>query len=145
MKNRNCTRLALALLAFAMTASQTRAQSIYTPYGFTNFAGFSAFCGTNDGTGSTARFCSTEGVAVDSAGNVYVADTDNATIRKITPAGAVTTLAGSPGQTGSKDATGSDARFYKPSGVAVDSATNVYVGDSFNHTIRKITPAGAVT
>ena len=86
-----------------------------------------------------------DGVAVDSAGNVYVADTFNDTIREITPAGVVTTLAGTPGQTGSADGTGSAARFNDPDGVAVDSAGNVYVADDGNDTIRKITPAGVVT
>ena len=85
------------------------------------------------------------GVAVDSAGNVYVADTDNHTIRKITPAGVVSTLAGLAGSLGSADGTGSAARFYHPGGVAVDSGGNVYVADTDNHTIRKITPAGVVS
>jgi hypothetical protein len=84
-------------------------------------------------------------VAVDGAGNVYVADVQNHTIRKITPAGVVTTLAGRAGQRGSADGTGSAARFFYPSGVAVDGAGNVYVADLYNHTIRKITPAGVVT
>ena len=85
------------------------------------------------------------GVAVDGAGNVYVADTVNDTIRKITPAGVVTTLAGMAGQHGSADGTGSAARFDHPVGVAVDAAGNVYVADTGNDTIRKITPAGVVT
>ena len=79
-------------------------------------------------------------LAVDSAGNVYVADRFNEEIRKITPAGVVTTLAGSAGQTGSSDGTGSAARFANPNGVAVDSAGNVYVADLSNDEIRKITP-----
>src|SRR5204863_73114 len=83
--------------------------------------------------------------ATDSSGNVYVADTGNYTIRKITPAGAVTTLAGLAGNTGSDDGTGSAARFNRPYGVATDSSGNVYVVDNGNHTIRKITPAGVVT
>ena len=66
---------------------------------------------------------------MDSAGNVYVADTGNHTIRKVTPAGVVTTLAGLAGSLGSADGTGSAARFNYPAGVAVDSAGNVYVAD----------------
>ncbi|HXI13096.1 MAG TPA: hypothetical protein VNM92_10695 [Thermoanaerobaculia bacterium] len=109
-------------------------------------AGTGSFFGESaDGTGSAARFNSPIGVATDSSGNVYVADTSNGTIRKITPAGVVTTLAGLAGGFGSADGTGSAARFNFPRGVATDSSGNVYVADSDNHTIRKITPAGAVT
>ena len=76
-------------------------------------------------------------MATDSSGNVYVADYGNYTIRKITPAGVVTTLAGLAGFTGSDDGTGSAARFYNPYGVATDSSGNVYVADTSNSTIRK--------
>jgi sugar lactone lactonase YvrE len=82
---------------------------------------------------------------VDSAGNVYVADAANSTIRKVTPTGVVTTRAGSCGESGSADGVGAAARFNAPYGIAVDSATNLYVADTFNHTIRKITPAQVVT
>jgi len=112
---------------------------------FTTFAGPAGGPGSADGTGSAARFNLPKGVATDSAGNIYVADADNSTIRKITPAGVVTTLAGSAGLSGSADGTGSAARFNLPKGVATDSAGNVYVADGDNHTIRKITPAGVVT
>src|SRR5437667_439586 len=122
--------IAPALLAFAVAVTQTRAQSIYTPYAFTNFAGVRGGPGSADGTGSAGRFDVPVGVAVDTAGNVYVADSANSTIRKITPAGAVTTLAGSAGQIGSADGTGSVARFFRPFGVAVDSAGDVYVADT---------------
>jgi hypothetical protein len=81
-------------------------------------------------------------VAVDNAGNLFVADWGNSTIRKVTPAGVVTTLAGSAGAFGTNDGTGSAARFNKPIGVAVDSAGNVFVADEFNHTIRKVSPIG---
>ncbi len=85
------------------------------------------------------------GVAVDDTGNVYVADRDNHTIRKVTSAGVITTLAGLAGSQGSADGTGSAARFRAPFSVAVDSAGNVFVAESWNHTIRKVTPAGVVT
>jgi sugar lactone lactonase YvrE len=117
-----------------------------TPAGVvTTLAGTAGAFGSTDATGAAARFTYPLGVATDSAGNVYVADTNNSTIRKITPAGVVTTLAGTAGAVGSTDATGAAARFNFPSGVATDSAGNVYVGDSSNHTIRKITPAGVVS
>ena len=117
-----------------------------TPGGVVStLAGLAGNPGSADGTGSAARFNQPQGVAVDGAGNVYVADTGNHTIRKITPGGAVSTLAGLAGSSGSANGTGSGARFYEPEGVAVDSAGNVYVADTWNHTIRKITPGGVVT
>jgi DNA-binding beta-propeller fold protein YncE len=117
-----------------------------TPAGVvTTLAGTAGQIGSADGTGAAARFNEPEGVAVDAAGNVYVADTDNRTIREITPAGVVTTLAGSPGQGGSADGTGAAAQFDYPADVAVDAAGNVYVADEFNNTIREITPTGVVT
>jgi hypothetical protein len=100
--------------------------------------------GSGDGTGSAARFYNPWGVAVNSAGNVYVADAYNHTIRKVTPGGVVTTLAGLAGSSGSVGGTGSAARFYYPYGAAVDSAGNVYVADTGNCTIRKVTPGGMV-
>src|SRR5207249_1474293 len=72
-------------------------------------------------------------------------DTYNQTIRKVTPGGVVTTIAGSAGLSGSADGTGSAARFSLPSGLAVDSTGNVYVTDTVNQTIRTITPVGVVT
>jgi sugar lactone lactonase YvrE len=114
-----------------------------TPEGaVTTLAGLAGAFGSADGTGSAARFERPDGVTVDSAGNVYVADVDANTIRKVTPAGVVTTLAGSPGNAGSADGTNSAALFNGPFGVAVDISSNVYVGDSGNDTIRKVTPVG---
>ena len=86
-----------------------------TPYTFTTLAG-SAGYGSADGMGSAARFYSPSGVAVDSAGNVYVADSGNNTIRKVTLAGVVTTVAGLSRSQGSADGTGAAARFSYPSG-----------------------------
>jgi sugar lactone lactonase YvrE len=115
-----------------------------TPIGtVTTLAGGTA--GGLDGVGTAAKFLTPNGIAVDSAGNVYVADTANSAIREITPAGVVTTLAGSFSNPGSADGTGSLARFNSPFGVAVDSAGNVYVADRLNTKIRKITPAGVTT
>jgi sugar lactone lactonase YvrE len=116
-----------------------------TPAGVVRtLAGLAGSPGSADGTGAVARFNNPGAVAVDKAGNVYVADTGNNTIRKITPAGVVATLAGAAGSAGSADGTSSAARFNNPGAVAVDKAGNVYVADTGNNTIRKITPAGVV-
>jgi sugar lactone lactonase YvrE len=109
------------------------------------FAGVAGVSNSFDGTGSNAQFYHPEGVATDPGGNVYVADTWNHTIRKINPAGAVTTLAGLAGNFGAADGTNSKARFNRPTGIAVDSATNIFIADSLNHTIRKIMPSGTVS
>jgi len=108
-------------------------------------AGSAQAAGTNDGTGTAARFNFPFGLAVDNGGNVYVADTDNHTIRKVTPAGAVTTLAGLAGTAGSTNGTGCAACFAYPCGLTVDGNTNLYVADTYNYTIRKVTPARKVT
>ena len=106
------------------------------------FAGSSS--GYQDGTGTGAKFSSPTGFDFDSAGNMFVADAINYRIRKITPAGVVTTFAGS-GSPGSADGTGTAAYFNIPEGIAIDSSNNVYVADTYNNEIRKITPAGVVT
>ena len=117
-----------------------------TPSGdVSTLAGLAGLPGSVDGTGSAARFGYPTGVAVDGAGNAYVADAGNNTIRMVTPAGVVSTLAGLAGVAGSVDGTGSAARFNFPAGVAVDGSGNVYVGDTYNSTIRKITPVGVVS
>lgn len=99
--------------------------------------------GFADGVGAAAQFASPAGVAVDAAGNVYVADAGNHRIRKITPVAVVSTLAGST--QGFADGVGAAARFNDPHGVAVDTAGNVFVADLSNHRIRRVTPAGAVS
>ncbi len=116
-----------------------------TPAGVvTTLAGSGAW-GYADGNGTNAQFTDLGGVAVDSAGNVYVADSSNGSIRKVTSSGNVTTLAGSGVDYEYADGTGADARFYDAADVAVDSAGNVYVADTYNCRIRKITPSGVVT
>ena len=119
---------------------------VITPAGVaTTLAGLAGVPGVADGTNGTARFTNPSGVAMDASGNLYVADTGNSTIRKVTPAGVVTTFAGLPGIAGSQDGTGNGAQFNAPTGVAVDSASNVYVADTGNFEIRKITPSAVVT
>jgi sugar lactone lactonase YvrE len=145
----------------------------------------SSMTGSADGTGGAARFDSPQSMAIDGSGNIYVMDSDNLVVRKVTPTGEVTTLAGSamPGYSvgvvvdaggnvyvadyenhvirkitpngdasilagsteGWTDATGTDAQFNGPAGLAIDSSGNVYVADYDNNVIRKITPNGTVT
>lgn len=107
------------------------------------FAG-TGFQGSDNGPGASASFYYPNSVAVGPGDTLYVADGVNNLIRKITPGGAVSTLAGS-GLTGAADSTGVNASFNGPSGLAVDAAGNVYVADSNNNLIRKITPGGKVT
>lgn len=112
---------------------------------FSTLAGKGGFQGSVDGLGDQARFSSPGGVAIDGAGNVYVADTGNHTIRRISPAGAVITLAGAVGVSGSSDGTGTVARFFSPFAITVAADGNLFVADTGNHLIRKITPGGTVT
>jgi sugar lactone lactonase YvrE len=109
------------------------------------FAGSTGARGNLDGPGTLATFSSPQGLALDGSGNLYVADATNHTVRKITPQGEVSTLAGAAGMAGYADGTGTAARFNYPSGLAVDSAGNVYVADQANNVIRRITPAGVVS
>eukprot|EP00976_Prorocentrum_cordatum_P012871 257450-Prorocentrum_minimum.AAC.1 len=100
--------------------------------------------GYQDGEGNAAKFRRPWGVAVDEDGNVIVADTYNSRIRKISPQGLVSTLAGT-GVRGHRDGEGAAAQFKSPSGVAVDREGNVFVADYDNHRIRKISPQGLVS
>src|SRR4051794_21866045 len=137
-----CTGI-LTLMVLGLTAVTASAQFV----DFRTMAGASP-AGDEDGTGATARFNAPTSVAVDGAGNVYVADQQNCFIRKITPAGVVTRFAGTivnNNPCGSTNGAATVAQFSGPNGVAVDSAGNVYVADTFNNKIRKITPAGVVS
>jgi len=117
-----------------------------TPAGVvTTLAGLVNSFGTADGTGNGARFNFPEGLAVDASGNIYVADSGNSSIRKVTPAGVVTTFAGFTGSGGAADGTGNTARFNTPTGIAIDAGGNTYVADNGNNAIRKVTQAGVVT
>lgn len=129
---------------FAVDRHNSAIRKITTAGDVTSFAG-GVFAGSEDNTGTAARFRFPSGIGIDASNNLYVADQTNHTIRKITPAAVVTTLAGLAGSSGTTNATGSAARFNQPTGIAVDGSSNVYVADWQNHAIRKITPAGVVT
>ena len=101
--------------------------------------------GSQDGAGTSASFYVPQGIAIDSTGNLYVADTYNNLIRKITPAGVVTTIAGKTKKKGKANGKGAAASFSHPYGIAVDKAGNIYVADQGNNLVRKITPEGIVT
>ena len=118
--------------------------TIPIPSTFSGIAG-STNNGSIDGVGTNAEFNSPQGMAVDTNYNVYVADTVNSTIRKLAFTNGnwqVSTIAGTPMNSGSADGTNGFARFNNPKGVAVDQTTNVYVADTSNSTIRRLFPAG---
>ena len=124
--------------------SQSRQLQMVTPTGdVTTLAGNTTNGGTVDGTGAGASFGYPLAVALDSAGNLEVAD--QYTMRRVTRAGVVTTLAGAVNSPGLVDATGAAARFNFIKGIATDPAGNAYIADSANNVIRKMTPAGVVT
>ena len=108
-------------------------------------AGLAGVRGVTDGIGSIALFYGPTGVATDPAGDVYVADAGNHAIRKVTPAGVVTTVAGLGGVSGVADGSGSAARFFDPIGLIVDASGNIFVADSGNDAIRVIRPDGYVS
>ena len=117
-------------------------RSDITPAGVTTTLAGQAASGNADGAGASARFDGPQGLAVDSSGNVYVADTENNAVRKITSGGTVTTLAG--GTPGYADGSGSAAKFSLPGAIAVDGTGTIFVADTGNSRIRKPpTPAGS--
>ena len=134
---------ALLLLCVSLLRLPAAAQSnCVAAYTFTTLAG-QASSGSADGAGGVALFNQPYGAAIDTHGNIYIADYGNSTIRQITPGGNVTTIAGFLQTPGSADGANNAARFNNPSGIAVDSAGNLYVADAGNGTIRQITPLGS--
>jgi hypothetical protein len=117
-----------------------------TPAGVvTTIAGRAGSPGSADGTGQAARFDGPEGIACDAAGNLYVADFRNDTIRKITPSAVVTTLAGEARRFGSTDGRGAAARFSEPEDVTLGPGGDLFVADTYNDAIRVVTPSGLVS
>lgn len=124
-------------LYVADSANYTMRKIVIASGQVTTLAGWAGSAGSADGTGAAARFNWPSGLASDGA-NLYVADTDNNTIRKVDAAtGLVNTLAGTAGTAGSVDGTGTAARFNSPQGITTDGL-NLYVADKANHTIRKV-------
>jgi sugar lactone lactonase YvrE len=134
-------RVTLSLCLCLGLAAAARAQQ----FNWTLVAGTPPQNGSADGAAADARYYNPNSLVADSAGNLYVTDTFNHTIRKVSPSGAASTVAGSPRTSGTVNGTGNAARFSSPNGIAVDAAGNLYVADRGNHSIRRITPAGVVT
>jgi sugar lactone lactonase YvrE len=111
----------------------------------TSLAGVDGSPGAGDGPAAMAGFHGPTGLAIDTAGNIYVADTENDVIRRLGKDGMVTTIAGTAGQPGFVDGAGSTARFDHPTALALDSLGNLYVADTGNHAIRRIAPSHMVS
>lgn len=114
-----------------------------TPQGVVSTIAGNGIAGYVDGNSSSARFSSPQAITLDREGNLYVADYSNQRIRKITPSGIVSTVAGS--SRGYQDGVGSQAQFNGPIAIAIDDAGNLLVADYHNHRIRKVTPQGVVS
>jgi sugar lactone lactonase YvrE len=115
-----------------------------TPDGTVSTLAGSGSAGFADGAGAAAQFYCPFGVAVDGEGSIIIADWGNHRVRKLTPDGTVSTLAGS-GRAGFADGAGAAAQFNHPYGVAVDGKGNMIIMDSNNHRVRKVTPDGTVS
>jgi sugar lactone lactonase YvrE len=113
--------------------------------GVSTFAGSPGIWGSADGVGTNAQFNGPVGLAFDSSTNLFVSDANNDTIRKVTPDGTVSTFAGVAGADGSTDGTLANARFRSPAELVFDKKGNLFVADSLNQTIRKISTNGIVS
>jgi sugar lactone lactonase YvrE len=134
-------RLRIAVVLAALSAAPLFAQ----PLVIRTLAGSRSGGGFSDAFGIAARFSVPRAIAADAAGNLWVADTGNHVIRKVTPAGDVVTIAGEPGVAGFADGQGSEARFRFPAGIAIDPVSGaIWISDKDNHVIRRMTPSGAV-
>ncbi len=138
-KNRN-SRQVITVLAFLAITPSLHAFGIFAPV-----SGENGEAGHQDGTGGGARFNDPMGLARDAQGNLFICDARNHVIRKISPGGVVSTLAGKPGEHGTTDGAGGAARFHFPADIAVAPNGTLYVADSGNHCIRKITANGTVS
>lgn len=132
------------LLALATGGLRANSNYLAPPWALDTYAGYTGV-GRDDGPAASASFDGATGVAVDGAGNLYVADTFNSAIRKLTPAGQVSTHAGSPGVAGVLDGDGRDARFNFPGGLVAASDGTLYIADTGNHLVRRVSSAGVVT
>ena len=130
--------------ALTNTLSSNATLQVIAPYTFVTLAGRRGTPGAADGVWSAAKFNQPHGIAVDAKGYVYVTEVGNSTIRRISPGGTVTTIAGLAGSPGTNDGPALSARFKGPFGLALDDAGTLFVADSGNHTIRKISPDGIV-
>jgi sugar lactone lactonase YvrE len=137
--------IAVTLTAVSSGLRQQVSLSVHASPGLYLMAGTSGGRGYADGTGTAARFNNATGIAADNAGNFFVADSENHTIRKVTPTSVVSTIAGTVNLAGSKDGTVATAQFNRPSAIALDGVGNLYIADSGNNTIRKIAPNGLVS
>ncbi|GAB4251235.1 MAG: hypothetical protein Kow0027_15100 [Saprospiraceae bacterium] len=116
-----------------------------TPEGIVTTVAGTGNYGTSNGAALASTFGNPTGIEIDDAGNLYVADHLTHIIRKISPGGTVTTIAGTPYIPGDQDGTGNQAQFWRPYGLTLDNEGNIIVADEWNHKIRKVTPAGVVT